>query len=49
MIYDIPLKMIYNNPWQTQAIDPAYVAELAADIERNGRCRMLVFICPILS
>ncbi|MFO7537594.1 MAG: ParB/RepB/Spo0J family partition protein [Chloroflexota bacterium] len=36
-LYDIPLSIIRDNPWQTRlAIDPDHVAELAADIKRNG-------------
>lgn len=35
-VYEIPLRIIADNPWQTrQSIDPAYVAELAEDIKRN--------------
>ena len=37
MLIDIPIDKIKDNPWQTRdRIDPDYVAELAADIERNG-------------
>lgn len=37
MILSIPLNKITDNPWQTrQGLEPAYIAELAADIQRNG-------------
>ncbi|MBX3058270.1 MAG: hypothetical protein KF770_17545 [Anaerolineae bacterium] len=37
MILSIPLTKTTDNPWQTrQGLDPAYIAELAADIQRNG-------------
>lgn len=37
MIIYIPLDQVDDNPWQTrQAYDDDYIAELAADIRRNG-------------
>lgn len=41
MIIYVPLNQIEDNPWQTrQAYDDEYLAELAADIRRNGLLQM---------